>query len=92
MYPFGKCLLLVGFRPGVGWGRRKVAQCAQRLVGRGGGGAVCLLKCRVDLLAVNIDAPGRLDSDPNLVTPDFKNRDHDVVPNHDALIRCPGQN
>src|SRR5215210_6341015 len=53
--------------------------------------AALLLDLEVDLLAEHGDVARCLDSDPHLLAHDRENRHLDVVPDHDALIRLPGQ-
>ena len=56
-----------------------------------GGGVLLLLDLQVDLLAEHRDVPRGLDADPDLLAHDREHRHLDVVPDHDALIRLPGQ-
>src|SRR5205823_5217718 len=50
-----------------------------------------LLDLQVDLLAEHRDVPRRLDSDPDLLAHDRQHRNLDVVADHDALVRLPGE-
>jgi N-acetylglutamate synthase len=82
--------------PGLGPALR-LAQLAQRLVDLGPHvgarhllGAL-LLDLEVDLLAEDGDFPRGLDPDAHLLAHDRKHGHLDVVSDHDALIRLPGQ-
>jgi hypothetical protein len=44
----------------------------------------------VNLSAVDGNLVRGLNSQPNFVATDVHHRDHDVVPNHDALVALPG--
>src|SRR6266508_1676494 len=44
-----------------------------------------------DLLAVDLDGPGRADAEPHLVPADLEHGDDDVVPDHDALVGAAGE-
>src|SRR5947209_6770607 len=67
--------------------KRRVDLFASRLPGF----HLLLLDLQVNLLAEHGDVPGSLDSDSHLLAHDRQHRDLDVVADHDALIRLPGQ-
>src|SRR4051812_34160200 len=78
--------------PGVGGCRLPQGSEGPECLGRGRGGrAVGLLQGGKDLLAVDVDAAGGLDSDAHLVAPHFQHGHDDIRPDHDALVRMPGE-
>ena len=70
-------------------GRRAPATAS---VGRGCGLEVGLLDLQVDLLAVDLDLRGGLDTDPDLVAGDDEDGHLDVVADHDAFTDTAAEN
>ncbi len=65
----------------------QVPQRVERVLRRLHRIAVRLLQLGEDLFTMDIDRARRLDAEPYLIAADFENRHHDLVPDHDALVR-----
>jgi hypothetical protein len=62
-----------------------------RAVARLGGTPIFALDSVVDFLSMDGDRLRSSDSKTNFVASDVDDRNHDVVPNHDALISVAGK-